>query len=99
MKNTQFFLKLTAMVLPLKLPFPKNFSIASAVQPFYGNNCIPVALPLWKATTAAEKRRRRFLCRGAIEKSANVIHNSTPDFRLGITSALKPPPSERRSVG
>ena len=35
-------------VLPFKLPFPKNFSIASAVQQFYGNNCISVALPLWK---------------------------------------------------
>ena len=37
-------------VLPLKLPFPKNFSIASAVQPFCGNNCFSVALPLWKVT-------------------------------------------------
>ena len=37
-------------VLPFKLPFPKNFSIASAVQPFCGNNCSFVALLLWKVT-------------------------------------------------
>ena len=45
-------------VLPFKLSFPKNFSIASAVQPFCDNYCISVALPLGKVTPLINKLSR-----------------------------------------
>ena len=43
-------------VLPLMLPFRKNFSIARAVQQFCGNNCSSVTLPLWKVPPAFLRR-------------------------------------------